>query len=73
MTQPRAVQAGDQYQWIGIPGQHEMEAVIAVDSMTAACKINARVIYPDDVGLLSIGAADFFAALNAGWLVLDDQ
>ena len=65
------VQSGQRFDWVGIPGQHSMDgAQIEVHSMTAKCGINTSILRVDrEPSGFTIGAADFAAALDAGWLV----
>jgi hypothetical protein len=66
------IRSGQRFKWVGLPGQYSMDgAQIEVDSMTASCRINARILRAgDEPALISIRAADFAAALGAGWLIL---
>ena len=73
------VRSGDRFVWKGLPasgrrigrdvGQYDPERVIIVDSMTATCAINARIVSADgDSGLCTIPMADFVTAIEQGWL-----
>lgn len=78
------IRSGQRYRWVGLPGQfndHENE-VIVVDSTTASCLVNARLLHLDEpftkgalVGepsftFITIHASDLMTAIDQGWLVV---
>lgn len=74
MTDANAIRAGQTFRWVGLPGQYDSESTITVASMTATCQVNAHIDTPDgDRALITIGAADLIAAVDAGWLVATEQ
>lgn len=68
MSRPKS---GTVYEWDGLPGQASTDRLIRVDSLTAACTVNAAILadpYEDPVALVTIGLADLEAAIRLGYL-----
>lgn len=58
------------YRNVGIPGQHDPGCRVRVDSTTNNGKLNCTILTDDGhEGMTTIGAADFAAAITAGWYV----
>ena len=74
---PNYLRAGTRYRVYGIPGSVDAGAICEVNSMTRTCQLNTKYFVPPDrtMGetmtrefLMTIGLADFMAAVNLGWM-----
>jgi hypothetical protein len=74
---PAYLRSGTRYRCYGIPGSPDAGAICEVHSMTRSCQLNTMYYVPPDRDegetetvhfLITIGLADFLAAVNAGWM-----
>lgn len=68
------IQSGDRYRNMGIPGSHDSETWITIDSPTNTAQLNCTLTLDgrDDIHhMTTIGMADMVAAIEAGIYVAE--